>query len=422
MRACTAPVTLFWMLWLTAAGSAQDIDRITESMDRLTVRIAARSVNGWQVGSGFLVGEGDHVVTNLHVIGQAEEVVVLQGLRANGEREVFKSPAEIIRVEAQKDLAILRLEAPFSRLGARFSPRETLVERQPVCVVGFPSAGDRSEDIQVLSEPKFANGIISAFGALESGTRVIQTDAAVNPGNSGGPMFNECGQVVGIVVQKSLASVVAVNELGVATQERVPLGEGIGWAILVDELLPELEAAGLLPGVERVRCRPEAAPQRDPLLLGLLLLTALLAGLALIVALTKSGRRRVREGVTRVFQVAKPPQVGAANATQVAAQTRFVLVGLAGPHKDSEMPLLSTLVLGRDPDQCQLVIAYQNRLVSKRHCTLHLNPDGTVALEDHSSNGTFIEGHGRLSPGVRRTLRPGERFSLGDGQVMYGLR
>ncbi len=157
-------------------------------------------------------------------------------------------------------------------------------------------------------------------------------------------------------------------------------------------------------------------------MLGLLALTALLAGLALIVALTKGGRRRVREGMTRAFQVARPPQVGMAGPAPAAPRSSFVLVGLAGPHRNSEIPLHRSLVLGRDPDQCQLVVSSQNHLVSKRHCTLHLNPDGSLALEDHSSNGTFIDGQGRLSPGERRPLRPGERFSLGDQQVMYGVR
>ncbi len=422
MRARSASISLFPLLWIALWASAEDADRITFDMDRLTVRIASQTVNGWQVGTGFLVGSGDHVVTNLHVIDGANEIYALQGQRhANGEREVFRSAAHVLQIEARKDLAILQLETPFSHVGARFSPRSALAERQPVCVVGFPSAGDRSEDLHVLAEPKFANGIISAFGALETGTRVIQTDAAVNPGNSGGPMFNECGYVVGIVVQKSLASVVAVDEFGAATQERVPLGEGIGWAIQVDELLPELERAGLQPILEQSRCRPSAVPQRDPLMLGLLALTALLAALALIVALTKGGRRKVREGVTRAFQVVRPSAPVPGIPVQGLVRG-YRLVGIAGPHRGSEHPLNGALVLGRDPDQCQLVVQQQNHLVSKRHCTLYLNQEGGVTLEDHSTNGTFIEGQGRLAQGVRRPLRPGDRICLGDDKIMYELR
>ena len=109
---------------------------------------------------------------------------------------------------------------------------------------GYPGAAHRS--VRDFGRVSFSEGIISKFTELDSPDgiiRHIQITAPVNPGNSGGPLFNESGEVVGINVQKALTAVLVADSsapLGVR-QERVPLGEGIAWAILSDELIVELD-------------------------------------------------------------------------------------------------------------------------------------------------------------------------------------
>jgi len=83
----------------------------------------------------------------------------------------------------------------------------------------------------------------------EQGLGLYQIDAAINPGHSGGPIFNEAGRIIDVSVMKSLTLVPTISpdaqgkpEWGL---ERVPLAENIAWAIQIDELLPGLRSLGL---------------------------------------------------------------------------------------------------------------------------------------------------------------------------------
>lgn len=150
----------------------------TGAIEKATVTI--RSPGGH--GSGFVISSPGYILTNQHVVGENQEVLVVH----NG----IEQRAAVVRSRPGRDVALLRLE---SSMNMQSLPIET----------GQVKLG---EDIYVVGTPLFekldfsiTRGIISARRTLNN-MSYYQTDAAVNPGNSGGPVFNKSGNVIGITV------------------------------------------------------------------------------------------------------------------------------------------------------------------------------------------------------------------------------
>ncbi len=134
-------------------------------------------------GSGFIVSSNGVILTNAHVVDGAQEVTV----KLTDRREL---KAKVIGVDRQTDIAVLKIDAkdlPVVKLG---DPNIIRVG-EPVLAIGSPFGFENTA----------TSGIVSAVSrSLPEGTYTpfIQTDAAVNPGNSGGPLFNTRGEVIGI--------------------------------------------------------------------------------------------------------------------------------------------------------------------------------------------------------------------------------
>lgn len=217
-------------------------------------------------GSGFIISSDGLILTNAHVVREAKEVTVKLS-----DRREFR--AKVLGADAATDVAVLRIDArnlPVVRLG----DAQHLQVGDPVLAIGSPFGFEQTA----------TQGIVSAKGrSLPGDTSVpfIQTDAAVNPGNSGGPLFDASGAVVGINAQiysqsggfQGLSFAIPINvalkvkdqivvsgrashaRLGVTVQDlNQALAESFGLArpdgALVAQVLPDsaAAAAGLLPG------------------------------------------------------------------------------------------------------------------------------------------------------------------------------
>jgi len=167
------------------------------------------------LGSGVIIDAAGHVVTNAHVVDDADTVKV----RLADDREFS---AKVKGRDPRTDIAVLAIEGakdlPFASLGSS----EQLQVGQYVVAVGNPFGLGHTVTMGIVS----AKGRAIGAGPYDD---FIQTDASINPGNSGGPLFDLRGQVVGINT--------AIN----------PQGRGIGFAIPVDEVkdvVPQLLATG----------------------------------------------------------------------------------------------------------------------------------------------------------------------------------
>ena len=138
------------------------------------------------LGSGFIISSDGLILTNAHVVREAKDVTV----KLSDHREYT---AKVLGVDPTTDIAVLKIDAhnlPVVRLG---DPKNLEVG-DPVLAIGAPYGLEQTA----------TSGIVSAKGRSLPGDAVvpfIQTDAAVNPGNSGGPLFDGAGAVVGINAQ-----------------------------------------------------------------------------------------------------------------------------------------------------------------------------------------------------------------------------
>lgn len=135
------------------------------------------------LGSGFIISPDGYILTNNHVVADADEIIVRLSDRS-------EMKAKLVGTDPRSDVALLKIEGknlPVLKLGKS----QDLKAGQWVVAIGSPFGFDHT----------VTQGIISAIGRSlpnESYVPFIQTDVPINPGNSGGPLFNLAGEVVGI--------------------------------------------------------------------------------------------------------------------------------------------------------------------------------------------------------------------------------
>ena len=197
-------------------------------------------------GSGFLWDDQGHIVTNRHVVEGADRIIVVMSDGTQGS-------AEIVGDDPDSDLAVIKIDDPDLRPAAiARGDSDTIMPGQLALAIGDPFSRGFS----------MTSGIISAIGrTINPGDsnftvpRVIQHDAATNPGNSGGPLLNRQGEVVGINTQ-------IISQSGVFS--------GVGLAIpinLAKLVVPALIAEGRYEypyiGIRGVSITPDLARVMD---------------------------------------------------------------------------------------------------------------------------------------------------------------
>jgi serine protease Do len=173
----------------TRASAPNAADAETSAQAKLTpAEIAERSTPAIVsvhtkagLGTGFVLREDGWIVTNLHVVAGHEDVMVLL---ANGKRLPV---IEVMNASPQHDLVILRVEAaklPVLTLGDSDDVRPG----DPIVAIGHPLG----------LEDTISNGLVSAIRKVQDDLVVLQISAPIAPGSSGGPLFNERGEVIGV--------------------------------------------------------------------------------------------------------------------------------------------------------------------------------------------------------------------------------
>ena len=194
--------------------SQAEAQQAFQAADQSTVRIVGQACDQIQEGSGFVV-EGNHVVTNAHVVaGVANPEVQLQG---GGE-----FPARTVLFNDDLDIAVLRLDR--SPAEALAFTATTLDRGAPGAVLGFPGGGPLKGDRAAVRRSLFAIGR-DIYGEDTVRRQVYELQAAVAPGNSGGPFVSVDGTVAGVVFAASTTN------------------EGVGYAITSEEAIPEVRRA-----------------------------------------------------------------------------------------------------------------------------------------------------------------------------------
>ncbi len=204
LKKFSIPLIFFLALFSPPLGNAKAITRDEANNIEVYQRVSPGVVNIVSVvvkydffynpipqkgtGSGAVIDEKGYIITNSHVIQNAQSLEVTL---ADGS----KWPAELIGSDPDNDLAVIRIKAPPERISViPMGDSSNLRVGQKVLAIGNPFGLGQT----------LTTGIISSLGRnIRTGTgsiirNMIQTDAAINPGNSGGPLLNSKGEMIGI--------------------------------------------------------------------------------------------------------------------------------------------------------------------------------------------------------------------------------
>ncbi len=228
-------------------------------------------------GSGFFWDEQGHIVTNFHVIYQADRIEVTLA-----DQKTY--PAQIVGFSPDHDLAVLKIDAPRELIKpVKIGSSEDLKVGQNVISIGNPFGLDYS----------LTTGVVSALGrSIKSMTGrkihdVIQSDAAINPGNSGGPLLDSSGELIGVSTaiysptgtSAGIGFAIPVNVVKRVVPQLIQYGKvkriGLGGALVPDHIRKRLGLEGALllevlpgSGAERAGLRGTRRNQFGAIFLG----------------------------------------------------------------------------------------------------------------------------------------------------------
>jgi len=179
---------------------------------------------GVATGSGFVIDNDGHIITNAHVVDGASKVTVKL-------EDKITRQAKVIGKDPSTDIALLKIDPSGLKLDPLPLGQDAPVQvGDPVLAIGNPFGLDRTLTTGVISAKQRKIEAPNGFSI----DHVLQTDAAINPGNSGGPLLDAAGRVIGINSQ-------------IATGGNGGGNVGIGFAVPIDtakKVLPDLERSG----------------------------------------------------------------------------------------------------------------------------------------------------------------------------------
>lgn len=433
----------------------------------------------YATGTGFFVGrEGDHpqyIVTNYHVISDFVEDGAGTGksqlyvfFDQNDYEEVF-----VQEYDQTKDLAILRLmKATDKRIPLRLAEVSQDSIGTEVYAIGFPGVAENAASVSSfgVNDTTVTNGTVGRLITQEgTGRRVIQTNASMQPGNSGGPLVDGKGNVIG------------VNTFILQSDDGQKV-EGMNYAVSIEELIPmlnnnavpyELATGGMeenaggsqaegpggqtQPGTEaaaeRIRdplSQPEGeeetgvnslhgtgsdeqsdiddnrdsddevsdngdsdngVPGNEDSGISSVICYILTGGIvAAIIVLFVVVRRAASHANAKL-------QAAGVHLGRTRPQCNPRLCSMSAQHNGLEVNVGSGKVMvGRDPAICQIVFRDRTPGVSGHHCLVSFDAArGEFVLTDlKSSYGTYVGNGQRLAPETPYYLKPGESFYVGE--------
>lgn len=208
--------------------------RLYEQLNPGVVAIRVYGSVGEGLGSGFVIDEEGHIVTNYHVVQDQTrvEVAFSTGYRVEG---------EVVGIDLDSDLAVVAVDSPPEELTPLPMGDSSKVRvGQTVIAIGNPFGLRGTMTVGIVSGlgRTLRSQHVTSDGGVFSSPDIIQTDAAINPGNSGGPLLNLNGEVIGV------NQAIRTNTF---TTSGDPLSSGVGFAIPIDmvrRVAPSLIADG----------------------------------------------------------------------------------------------------------------------------------------------------------------------------------
>ena len=436
-------VILLLAVPLTASADFDPETRNSVVVVETCLELDAGTVSfGW--GTGFFVGEEGqdpmYLITNHHVIepflesgeGELVQAETTEGvLTGRSKIRVFYDSDDYeeaypVAYDEIKDLAVLKLGAATSKRTPLplCSPTDDMVGSTIYAVGYLGLAENVFADATTTwgpSDVSVTSGSISRLLTTSgTGQMRLQIDCVIRHGNSGGPLVNEDGQVLGIAVSS------------VSDEEDSSMYYGVN----IDEVIPYLkqydvpyvlQEAGATQSSSETSLAEGTAPAGDTIVVpesteedpkessgGVPAAVWVVIGVAVAAVAGVVIFLLLQKGKKTPAQV-QPVQPAPAPAP--APQKVPVLRSLAQQHNGVRIPIQGRQILiGTSQGECQVVFRAGTPGVSRRHCSISFDAaTGDFILTDlGSSFGTFLENRQKLAQGVPTRLRPGDRFYLGS--------
>jgi len=365
-----------------------DINTVANSVVRLALVYEDEC---YSFGSAFIIGHSGNItylVTNRHVVMdlsgqipfdvQKEYMYVL----LDDMNDTKLKAAEIILLSKNtddgKDLAIVKVDMGLTnRRVLPLVSAKNVKRGDKVYAAGFPGVSD--ELFGSYNLPSSEDDVTITSGSVTNTNKVygvsdyIQIDASINHGNSGGPLINERGQVIG------------VNTLGL---------EGTNAAINIDYIMDECDRLGL----------PYTKAGKGS---GTIVLVFIIAG-ATIAAVIVLITLKIIPTNKKKTTAAVIPQAPAPAISQISIYcTKGLFAG-------TTFPIKSVLNIGRDPKRCQIVFPNNAKGISSLHCEISPLSGRIIITDKGSTYGTFIQGGLKLNANESVTLNSGDTFYIAD--------
>lgn len=388
-------------------ANSDTIRQAQDSVVRLVVMTQEGKKHVTSYGSGFVVDQQGRIVTNLHVVQGATDIFVVD----RGIKDDDGKNARVIARSASLDLALLEAPAMTERAPLKIFKGNPVEVAQTAWAIGFPGVADEVSQSREQIEanfiaPSVTNGIISKiattknWGDESTDVKILQHSAAVNHGNSGGPLLDDCGEVIGVNTQidardgNTINKALNVSELTeFLSKNNIKFAEGDGKCPSTSSTSSSLTAST----ENKINLQTAAssgeklsAGQRaqsglvshfsSPAIIGLALMLAALAGFVLLFLRQEEAKAKQSPAQAAIpKRVVKPKDKAAyLQGLDDFGQLRFSLID-------------ERIQIGRSSTLNDYAIADDS--VSRRHVDLRRENDQWWVEDLNTTNGTSLNGH-----------------------------
>lgn len=420
-------LAMLFCMETTAGASGETAAQSRSGVVRILVQLPDGNI---AMGSGFGVGKKgestDTFVTNFHVVGeqpyQMEDgsvqtlpplaVWILKNSNAwvpgvGLDTSNAISCNVLYAKEEYPDIAVIQaVEEVPERVALSLLEDENKVEvGDAVYALGYPATSDYTEGTVYgttlpggVADVTITSGIISRFTTSSSlgDTRLIQHDATINGGNSGGPLIDSRGSVIGI------------NTYKIGGGENT---DNSSYSVRIDYIKDVLDD---------LHIEYDLYQGDSGLPVTMVLAVAAFALLVIAAAAVVMARKKTRP---RVSPAAAPaPAAGSAKASggqSIAGDSGLRFQGVSGAFKGKRFAITAQVRIGRDPAKNDFVYPAGTKGISGVHCIL-VYQDGQLYLQDLGSTyGTFVNGGQRLAANQAVVLQTGDKFCLGSEEECF---
>lgn len=393
-------------------------------------------------GSGFAIGEEgqpvSYIVTNAHVVvdryaeylstNSTTAKTEVNSRRADEVRVYFSygsndfMRAQIYYINEKKDICILKLPEPTDKRKPLVICRSENIDMDDeFAALGFPFDSDLFMDNTGLAynidDITMTRGAISRKSTDQNGVQVYLIDVDIRSGNSGGPLVNSKGEVVGIntySVGKSKYAVVIDELLAAVNRDVVPY-------TLSTEVsdTAETESEISLPSETAETTQAVTEPAENKSSGGMNIVVTIIAAafailcIVLIVVLVMKNKKGSSAPSPAPAVNSAVPEVGVSHTASIT--------GIKGVMAGRSFPISGSAVIGRNPEKCTICFPVNTQGISGLHCEIRQNGSVYEIIDRGSSCGTFLGSGQKLAENVPTALPSGMYFYLGSTEQLFRI-